>query len=420
MQLNNNIIIILLAAILAPIQLWLWQKRKNYFLIPLIALVCCSIYFQARSGVIYAAGIAFYCYIKRYKINNAYTFAIIVLIPIILLSVKTDSSLGRFYIIKNTVQIIKNNFPNEITDFNLAYHHYIIDKFSGTYLLNTKENYLADNTFYANNDYLQFVAEFGIFGLIGVTIFFLIAIPYILKNIRHHLVSNEDYFITTFIPFLIGGFISYPFHNYYTIYLFSSLAVLRLLMLICNKSQRKSHQRVMIGYIILSLLLLSVNEYSFYQSNKRMKEVSALEKIGQNNDALKLLDLEIKSNGFQKANTLKFASLLAGFRLYDSSIKILLQNHNKCCSREFHLLLGDMYNFNDDSANAKVQYLNALYITPHKLVARNKLMLLYQKYQDTVKLKFWANEIIHTPLKIKSDEAETIQNEAKRLLESLQ
>jgi hypothetical protein len=106
LPLNSNIEIILLASAIAPIHLWLWTKHRKYFIFPLFLLLAFAIYFQARSGIIYAIAITFYPILKKYKINKKYIFISLFPLIIILLSIKKNSSLGRLYILKNTFQII--------------------------------------------------------------------------------------------------------------------------------------------------------------------------------------------------------------------------------------------------------------------------------------------------------------------------
>lgn len=244
----------------------------------------------------------------------------------------------------------------------------------------------------------------------------MLVIPYFLKNVKTKFISIDDYFVMALIPFFLGGFISYPFHNYYTNFLLISLIVLKFLLVIWNKFYHKKYHVLVVTYIIIIPILFFANEYSFYRVNKKMKEINELEKIGESKAALNLFDLEINENGLQSKSVLKYASLLASFRQYDSAIWVLLQNHKKCCSREFHLLLGDMYNYNNDSVNTQIHYINALYITPHKLLPRKKLMLFYQKYHNINKMKFWANEIIKTPLKVNTEKGNAIVSEAKKIL----
>lgn len=89
--------------------------------------------------------------------------------------VKTDSSLGRIFIYKISSQIHKDNWLNGIGigKFKTVYMHYQADyfrkgKFTETELL------LADNTYFAFNDYYQFIVETGIVGIFLLGIFFLL------------------------------------------------------------------------------------------------------------------------------------------------------------------------------------------------------------------------------------------------------
>lgn len=97
----------------------------------------------------------------------------------------------------------------------------------------------------------------------------------------------------------------------------------------------------------------------------------------------------------------------------NNAIKLLESHHKFHCNQRNHTLLGRWYMETGDFPSAETHMLFALHITPHLLESRFDLMKLYDKWGKREIALYWANELINYPIKINSEKAIFLKNEAK-------
>lgn len=149
-----------------------FQYIKYIVLIYYIITVYYILILESRTAFIILISYVILQFIAKLRLSkrssNIVGFVCIPIIIIVMsLNFKSDSSSGRFFILRTTSYIIKdhpltgigfNNFPIVYPTYQAAM--YTEDKMYG------KEKYLADNVKVAFNEYIHITAELGIVGLI--------------------------------------------------------------------------------------------------------------------------------------------------------------------------------------------------------------------------------------------------------------
>src|SRR5690606_33848610 len=165
--------------------------------------LCLSIYVENRSFVLgCVAAILFLWFVYRWKRLSAIYACIIglsfvLLSGILALAVKRGSTEGRVLIYKVSADIFRDHYLWGLGPGNFKKHylHYQSAYFErGNY--SERELLLADNTYYAFNDYWQFVLEWGVFGGVALLLV-LLFIGYMIYRV----LSSPD---RTDITFLTG------------------------------------------------------------------------------------------------------------------------------------------------------------------------------------------------------------------------
>lgn len=129
---------------------------------------------------------------------------------------KQNSSLGRLLIYKISINIYKEHWLYGIgfNKFKTTYMYYQANYFLGKNYTK-QELLLADNTYYAFNDYFQFIIENGVFGLLLLILVF-ISVFYLFKNVIKK--SSESIIVKicccTLITISIAALFNYFLYRY--------------------------------------------------------------------------------------------------------------------------------------------------------------------------------------------------------------
>lgn len=205
--------------------LFLWIIIKSEILIVkilgfLFLAASITIIFVLQSRTAFLASIAGIFYIvfpySREKFGQWKTLITMLCIFIILtisltLLIKTDSSLGRWFIWEKSFQLWKENWLSGVGfgRFNPEFNHLQADYFSRTSLY-TKEAMLANDGIFAFNEWLHFAIEFGVAG-------FLLSVAttyFILRTCFNSINSSKSWAGAMLMPVIIGCLFSYPLHNF--------------------------------------------------------------------------------------------------------------------------------------------------------------------------------------------------------------
>ena len=376
---------------------------KIFFTIPFIL----SFYFftQSRGFIIYILAIVLYIVIKM--VNPKLKLKILLFTVIIfaaLFFVKKNSSLGRANILNNCFKIIGNNFPYGVGSFKKTYNHFAINIYSKEAI--NANQMLADNIFFANNDYVQLIVEYGLLGLIIICLYFVVFFKFLKKNIGKKLIAINDYFVVLLLPFFIAGFISFPYHNYYSLYVFVLIATTTVVYNYIYNQNAKLAAFVIANLVLGTTIIICYNYNILNNQATRLKILNTAESMQANATAFECIKKAILIDGVTQNNMLKYAMYLAFYNNNDSAANFLNKYHNLGCSRHYHGLLANIYNSMGDILNMVLNLNNALYIAPHKLAPRMQFMQYYLQHKDTLQAIKWAKAIISVPIKIPTIQAD--------------
>ncbi|TCD28987.1 hypothetical protein EZ456_02170 [Pedobacter psychrodurus] len=371
-----------------------------------------SVYFESRAfavGFILSFIVTLFLYgkIKAKKWNLilvALAGSFVLLCAIFF--VKTDSSLGRIFIYKISSQIYKHNWLKGIGigKFKTVYMHYQADYFKKGKFTET-ELLLADNTYFAFNDYYQFIIETGIVGIFLLSIFFLL----IFLLIRRAIFSDRE---SVILLNAIGIFIAICFAACFT-YVFNKLEFQFVFVLCITILSRSFFKRAnaffvkaipLIGTIVI--FILAANTYNFdlrnYYALLSLKKVRQLEQAGYRYEARKLL-LDNEKHFYNDDEYLELKSYLLANNMELDKAEVatkLLIKHKP--SSMAYARLAYIYKQMNKNDLAEQFYLKAINMVPNRFGVRYSLFLFYRSIGKEDKSLKCANEILKLPVKIPS------------------
>lgn len=280
--------------------------------------------------------------------------------------------------------------------------------------MNSREALLADNTFYAFNDYLQLVIERGIAGLVFTGVVFICFVLALREIKRMHSNSNLAAGASAAITTLaVAGLFSYPFQNWWII-AFTLLCAGIILYTIAKGAIIKYAIGVMI------FLLASCSGYRAVQLQLREQA---------KHKALELAQLGYKQESLNQLRQLTHQWPKDGHILYlyarelymagkaDSALVYLQQSTRYINTLENCRLFARIFDENGDTANAERYYLQAVYMVPNRFESRYDLVRFYVKVYDMPRATYWACSVLKLPVKVASAKAGGIKSYCRQFLE---
>lgn len=329
---------------------------------------------------------------------------------------KTNSTLGRIFIYKNTFKIIAENFPNGLglNNFQKEYLYYQMKYFESSTTMNSREMMLADDTRHAFNDYLLIISELGIFGFIFII---LIGTMVVEVFISKEIVETTAIFLTKFliIQILICSFFTYFFSLDFVCIVFI-FCLLILLKSIVNDLFLKNN---CLSLIIISAVLFFQNKIKEISDESVSKEGIQLANSGlliQSNAIFFELN---ENNRCNKACKFVYAKNLLTLGKNDSSLMIIKSLLSKNTSYQYYSLLGDYFLQVNDVKSAIINYKIAINMVPNRFEDRFKLLNIYEKGKNNEQLKITGNQIISLNPKVPSERISFIKNYTYNLLLTL-
>ncbi len=355
--------------------------------------------------------LATHLYLKK-QLPLKTLFLTILLLP--LFFIKQDSTKGRFFILKTTINIIsKNPLGIGINKFRVAYNLEQASYFASHSITN-ETALLADNTHFALNEYLQLVCEIGIpFGIaliLFVIATFLVGVKFYRTN------SNKILFIAilVFTGLSVASITFYFLHNWYCfVFFISSAIIIWSFYLQIKKFCTLSY----IG-LIIAISVTFFNHLNYNISKRIVREASILSANGFKKIADSLFTLP-KSKGADILYHQSIAQHLNRFGQPDLATEILLKVNTKVTSSENYQLIGDAYFKMGNYQLAEQNFLMSLYIAPNRFASRQKLVELYAAQRDTTSELKWLNAIIELPEKIPSSFTRNTKKNAYKRIEIL-
>jgi len=436
---NKSIFSILLASQIALVlPMWLFYKKENKFSKPVnwvfIVLISLSLillgFTQGRAGYIglaLALSYIAYQYLSVSNFKRIFLYAVLpsfILLTTVLFLHKSGSSSGRLLIYKISGGMLKDNWLWGIGQgqFKIQYNHYQSVYFS-SHNIDSKEALLADNTFYAFNDFFQVLIENGLIGFLILTVILFLLVVQIKKAI---LTPANKYLFTAAIASLIciltGSLFSYPLQ----IFPIAIQATLSLSIINSFKPGKELQVKLSenggkiakIISILLSILLL-VHSLFYFNNKKENKQAFELKRSGFRQKAIEKYK-NLNDSYIQDGSMFYlYAQELYSTNQLTKAQEILSKAKKLYCTNEVYKLSARIENELQNYLQAEADYKKAIYIVPNRMTSRNELFEHYLGRKDTVHAIYWANSILNMPIKVPSQKTKNIQQRTKEALVQL-
>ncbi|KIA99193.1 hypothetical protein OA93_06065 [Flavobacterium sp. KMS] len=322
-------------------------------------------------------------------------------------SVKSESALGRLFIIKQSLEQIKEHplSGHGINSFSLKYNSAKAQYFATERSWEDIKN--ASYIYSANNDFLELTFELGITWIL-IFIFFVIKLrTYSTQNTETQICSSI--LICLLIFTLTNSILSTP--------LFTIIACYCVVVII-NSSEIKPIYTfnnniflqisfAIIGFIFLVIIFLRLNaEYrllSYYNETKHLTSLKNIEnyvsKIDANGEALFMAGGVLLKNKYAQEGT-----------------SYLAQGFKHSGKPSLGRILAGLYQKQGKYSEAEQIYKYNINIEPFRYEARMDLFRLYITTNQTKKSKEEALKIILLPIKIPSEKITEYKNEAEKYI----
>jgi len=349
--------------------------------------------------------IALHPAVKLSKRTLWITGAPLLLLPLLLaIGLKTGSSKGRLLIYKISATICRDHFPQGIGwgNFKAVYNNYQAAYFrKGTY--STTELLAADNTYFAFNDYFQWIIEGGWMAIAGMVIGAAFISLGIARNLRKGTTPLLNIAIAQLVAIMIAACFTHVFEK--PLYQFVAVGAVSLLFL--------RWQYALIPALLV-LLIYHAHYIRYYQDYQRLKEAQQLALAG-NRMAL-LTTGEALYPAFRKEPEflMIYGSMLLEMEEREKAPRILREACALRPTSTWLAKLGAAYELAGDKASAETTYLQAVYMVPNRFGAKMQLFTFYEQQGRREEMMHWGRIILQQPVKIPSAQVDRILQRVKQ------
>lgn len=326
---------------------------------------------------------------------------------------KPGSTSGRLHIYSVSLQILKDNWA---TGVGIGKFKAVFNEYQAAYFMqhdiDSKRALLADNTFYAFNDYLQWVAETGIGGFILLACFAILLIKRISRLLKHH--QNNPMLkgsVAAVISLSVSALFSYPF-QVLSIQL-TALACLGIILFFPMKlvAANRAAQTLIVGVRSLYFIICTFfifHSTCYIQTKSRERKAFQFSITGKKRNALDLykkLATHYPAYGYNKYLYAEHCYYMNETEKADSALAEAQKTYtdNKVYSLKARINV-EKGNLKD----AEQYFLKAIYMVPNRMASRFDIVQYYIENKDTAKALQWAYSIKNMPLKVPSEKTSLI------------
>lgn len=344
----------------------------------------------------------------------------LLLIFVLLYAYKPKSVDGRALIYTVSIEMFQISpfFGIGLNKFEALYNVYQANYFR-THNISPSQQLLADNSYFAFNEFLQFAIELGIIGL-GLIMLLLFAI---LKSSKQYLITGKHTlknFITCgamagIVAVTICCLFSYPLH----IWSVAVMCILYIAILSFYHSENIATFRIRpLMYLFLVPILghIALKEYKMMYSLDKWQEAAYLSLTNKFIHAeylYKEIYPILKDDG---RFLLNYGSELAVHGKYNESLNVLEIGKKHLSSSNLYLYLASNNEVLGNFSKAEHYYRLASDIVPSKFRPKQYLLQFYITTKNWKKASKLAEEIIKFPVKIPSPEVQSIKSNAHEFL----
>ncbi|QIL40398.1 hypothetical protein G7074_14675 [Pedobacter sp. HDW13] len=397
----------------------------NIFLLSFILLLVLAT--QSRAGLfLYCISLIFLfrTYIKSFYSKSRYkvillTATIIFSTALIttLIYLKVPSALGRLFIWQNSFEMFwqkpilgwgSGGFEKSYLDQQATYFKNNLSSDAYKYKM------VADSVSSPLNEYLKILVDHGIMGILCLAITIRIIWKFS-KNIHN---KNEYSFFFTLTLILLSAFVYFTFQST-TIFL-----VLLLCLAYISSGESELNLYVTINKSVTLLikgLLFILCSLLFYYSLEQYNATARWKKAINHMESHPEISLKVYKEISNELNhrpafNYNYGVTLFQYGRYPESVKIFEDLRNKFVTLDVMLYLGKSYQAVKQYNNAEKIFKDASFMVPNRFIPKYNLFRLYHEIKDFKKADAVAQEILTMPVKIPSNEVDSIKNEVKKML----
>jgi len=401
----------------------------TFSIVPVLMSRACFVSILFTIIIVYYKEISSFCrnLIKRKAIKFLFYLILtgcVVAGPIFLVSLKTESSKGRYLILKTTAGMVTDKpiFGFGFDRFRSNYMNY-----QAGYLKNhsdKNEATNADNTVYAFNEPLQFVVENGIVGFLLLVIF----LYFLIKNTdkKNELVRLA--LIGLFAIFIFSLF-SYPSE------ILPIKIIVFLYLSILASYYRGDYgielnlEKVRINSLIKNIViwpLLLVGTVLFYLIfTQTLKIEQAFFEWGQADLKYNEKDFSSSKVAYESSYPIlekngdfltNYGEIIFFLKDYKKGIEVLKQAKLYTDNTVLETTLGNCQRALKDYKDAERSYIAASDMKPSSYFNKFLLFKLYEEDAQTSKAITTAQELLKLRIKVQSEAVDAMRNEAKFFL----
>ncbi|MEW4924364.1 O-antigen ligase family protein [Algibacter sp. 2305UL17-15] len=396
-------------------------KLNKYILFLLSFLfVAVIILSKSRTAVLCCLFVLLYSLYCKYqhKLKKKFVFlffsGIGIISSLFLINLNTDSILGRFFIWKISLKIIKDNFLTGIGfgNFQPVYMEHQSEYFA-LVSHNSKEALLADTINFAFNEFIQLFVETGVIGFLLV----IILITIILYNL-YKIKNRETVLLSALLlNFLLMSQFSYPLNELPLLIILCTLLFLtrNYFSTIYSKNSHYGLKLTVLSLAIIIGMFWSRNTIKAYSSWSLSKSEAFGGNLNTSIRHFKIANKSLGNNGFFLFN---YGASISEEGKCKIGKPILLKASKFYNEHYIWELLGDCQK-TENFEEAEFYYKKAINMLPKKFVPNYKLFLLYKLHGKTKNAVYMANKILKKQIKIPSSEIEYIRLECSNFLSEL-
>lgn len=367
-----------------------------------------------------SVSLLFVCY-QRFGTNilpqklNKIQYAVLILFTIssicglgyYLYLLNPDSVKGRFLIYFVGSKMIGNHpfFGIGFQQFQVMYNDFQSQYIRSNELPITTQ-WLAGDTYYSFNEFLQCLIEFGIVGFAAISAIIFLILKTIIQEMRNNRIASYGA-IGSLISVFICSIFSNPVHTpsvlincLFFISLLSPDKNLRNIQFTINTKIQQ------IGAIIIFLIaiIVSYKQYRVLNAMTNWEKAALYSKIGEYDEARNLYRKAYPSLSNHGSFLYNYGSEEFINGNTNKSITLLEHARKNFTSVNLYIYLGDNYQDLKMYDKAEDSYLKAMYMQPAKFLPKHKLLLFYLKRGMTKKADEIAKYTSIFPIKIQSRE----------------
>jgi hypothetical protein len=356
---------------------------------------------------------------KKRNSNQLTLYSIVSVLAavIVLWYAKHNSSLGRLHIWKLSWQMLaKQSMWHGIGagHFNVQYNHAQAAYFA-QHSLYTKEAMLADDGYYAFNEFIHVGIEYGWWAGVLLLCFFA---WFIWQNWlvvkRKEGFSFPLVYILLLWPVAISCWVGYPLHKPWL----AIMAALLIGLLAISRMAVLRHWKntLVIMLVVASALYSGFKVRHFFEARQILTATKEAWQVGEKRTAIAQLQKYCNAHVTAIPHHEVLATWYWLVSEEEKAIACLEKHHLFHCNQRIHETLGKWYASQKRFEVAAQHFFTALYITPHKLQSRALLSNLYAVWGKPTLARKWAYEVAQYPAKFSTNIADALKHSANMYL----